>query len=70
MGKEGEQGDGRITRGPGRIQTQIHRRSKAKAASPLKSEWERRDGTPPDHLKMPSDRMGKHTSNPLKNKAV
>jgi hypothetical protein len=39
-----------------RIETQIHRRKKAKATLPLESEWDEGSPTPPD-LKMPSDRL-------------
>ncbi len=39
---------------PKRIETQIHRRRKAKALSPLKTEWDEADGAPPAHLRMPS----------------
>ena len=39
------------------IKTQIHRRKKAKAFSPLESEWDQIDQVPPSHLRMPSDRM-------------
>ena len=31
-----------------RLETQIHRRKKAKALSPLLPEWETQDGTPPN----------------------
>ena len=36
-----------------RIETQIHRRKKAKAVSPLKTEWEESQNAPPVHLRMP-----------------
>ena len=45
--------------GPIRIETQIHRRKKAKALSALKPEWESADLQPPSHLRMPSDQMGR-----------
>ncbi len=40
-----------------RIETQIHRRKKAKAFSALESEWDSVDHALPSHLRMPSDRM-------------
>jgi hypothetical protein len=40
-----------------RIETQIHRRKKAKAFSALEPEWDQIDDVPPSHLRMPSDRM-------------
>ncbi len=40
-----------------RIETQIHRRKKAKAFSALESEWDSIDHVLPSHLRMPSDRM-------------
>jgi hypothetical protein len=40
-----------------RIETQIHRRKKAKAFSALEPEWDQIDQVPPFHLRMPSDRM-------------
>lgn len=40
-----------------RIETQIHRRKKAKAFSALEPEWDQIDHLPPSHLRMPSDRM-------------
>jgi hypothetical protein len=40
-----------------RIETQIHRRKKAKAFSALEPEWDQIDQVPPSHLRMPSDRM-------------
>ena len=48
----------------GRIETQIHRRSKAKATSPLESEWEGQDKVPPRHLRMPSTKMGPPPTKP------
>ncbi|MGB0910489.1 MAG: hypothetical protein ACPGYT_09015 [Nitrospirales bacterium] len=41
-----------------RINTQIHRRSKAKAVYPLSDEWED-TSLPPKQLRMPSTNMGK-----------
>ena len=46
-----------------RIKTQIHRRKKAEAFSDLELEWDRIDGMPPSHLRMPSDRMAPTTLN-------
>ncbi len=46
--------------GPRRIQTQIHRRQKAKAVYPLTNEWEESGLTPPKGLRMPSEKMKKH----------
>lgn len=40
-----------------RIETQIHRRKKAKAFSALEPEWDQIDQMSPSHLRMPSDRM-------------
>ena len=40
-----------------RIETQIHRRKKAKAFSALEREWDEIDQVPPSHLRMPSGRM-------------
>ncbi len=42
-----------------RINTQIHRRSKAKAVYPLSDEWEETSPLPPKQLRMPSSNMGK-----------
>lgn len=36
---------------PHRVQTQIHRRKKAKAVAPLMNEWERSRTMPPKNLK-------------------
>lgn len=44
---------------PRRIETQIHRRKKAKALSPLTAEWDVRRTDAPAQLRMPSDRMRK-----------
>jgi hypothetical protein len=48
-----------------RIETQIHRRKKAKAVPPLEAEWSA-DSKNPAHLKMSSDHMetGKGGSHP------
>jgi hypothetical protein len=40
-----------------RIETQIHRRKKAKAFSALEPEWDSVDQALPSHLRMPPDRM-------------
>lgn len=40
-----------------RIETQIHRRKKAKAFSALEPEWDQIDEESPSHLRMPSGRM-------------
>ena len=42
---------------PKRIQTQIHRRKKAKAVSPLTNEWEHSQAGPPKGLKRPPQDM-------------
>jgi hypothetical protein len=42
-----------------RIETQIHRRSKAKATFPLEAEWQIGVDSPLN-LKMPADKMDKH----------
>ncbi|WP_447970220.1 hypothetical protein [Nitrospira sp. M1] len=43
-----------------RINTQIHRRSKAKAVYPLSDEWEDSSSSvPPKQLRMPSSNMNK-----------
>lgn len=42
---------------PKRINTQIHRRKKAKAVSPLMDEWESSQATPPKGLKRPPQDM-------------
>jgi hypothetical protein len=42
-----------------RIETQIHRRKKAKAVPPLEAEWDVQSGSPPSDLRMPSDKMKK-----------
>ncbi|OGW69542.1 MAG: hypothetical protein A3A88_03350 [Nitrospirae bacterium RIFCSPLOWO2_01_FULL_62_17] len=44
---------------PRRIETQIHRRKKAKALSPLTAEWDVRRPDVPSKLRMPSSRMRK-----------
>ena len=40
-----------------RIETQIHRRKKAKAFSALEPEWDQIGQIPPSHLRMPSGLM-------------
>ena len=42
-----------------RIETQIHRRSKAKASFPFEDEWET-GAAYPANLKMPAHKMDKH----------
>jgi hypothetical protein len=42
-----------------RIETQIHRRSKAKAVLPLEAEWQA-GAERPLNLKMPAEKMDKH----------
>lgn len=44
---------------PHRIQTQIHRRKKAKAVAPLTNEWERARAMPPKNLKRSPQDMQK-----------
>ncbi len=44
---------------PKRIQTQIHRRKKAKAVYPLTNEWESSQSEPPKGLKRPPQDMRK-----------
>jgi len=41
-----------------RIQTQIHRRQKAKAVPPMEDEWDAQSETPPN-LRTPSSKMKK-----------
>jgi hypothetical protein len=50
-----------------RIETQIHRRKKAKAFSALEPEWDQIDQVPPSHLRMPSGRMASAPPNRAKN---
>lgn len=49
-----------------RIETQIHRRKKAKALSALEPEWDQIDQVSPSHLRMPSDRMSTTPPNKAK----
>ena len=51
--KEGQSDE----KAPKRIQTQIHRRKKAKAVSPLTDEWESSQSGPPKGLKRPPQDM-------------
>jgi len=44
---------------PRRIQTQIHRRNKAKAVYPMTDEWENSQDSPPKGLKRPPEDMSK-----------
>ncbi|WP_447978934.1 hypothetical protein [Candidatus Nitrospira bockiana] len=46
-----------------RIETQIHRRKKAKAVPPLEAEWQAGSDEPPN-LRTPSDRMQKTPKRP------
>lgn len=55
---------GEVTRKPSmqpkrRIETQIHRRKKAKAVSPLEPEWDATSGARPVGLRMPPENMRK-----------
>ena len=50
-----------------RIETQIHRRKKAKAFSALEPEWDQVDQVPPSHLRMPSGHMAPTPPNKAKN---
>lgn len=49
-----------------RIETQIHRRKKAKAFSALEAEWDQIDQVQPSHLRMPSGRMAPTPPNKMK----
>ena len=49
-----------------RIETQIHRRKKAKAFSALESEWDQIDEGSPSHLRMSSGRMSPILPNRVK----
>lgn len=51
---------------PPRIETQIHRRKKAKAFSSLEPEWDQIDQAPPSHLRMLSGRMAPTPPNQAK----
>ncbi|MGH7167875.1 MAG: hypothetical protein ACREII_05025 [Nitrospiraceae bacterium] len=42
-----------------RIETQIHRRKKAKPVFPLEAEWDADSASPPTGLRMPSDKKRK-----------
>ncbi len=44
---------------PRRIETQIHRRKKAKAQFPLQAEWDAASGEAPQGLRTPQDQMRK-----------
>ncbi|MDE3019318.1 MAG: hypothetical protein KGO52_06960 [Nitrospirota bacterium] len=46
---------------PRRIETQIHRRNKAKKQFPLQAEWDAASGEAPQGLRTPQDRMRKQT---------
>lgn len=45
-----------------RIETQIHRRKKAKKVFPLESEWDVDVGSPPERLRMPPEKMGRSSA--------
>jgi len=49
-----------------RIETQIHRRKKARAFSALEPEWDQLDQVSPSHLRMPSGRMAPTPPNKAK----
>jgi hypothetical protein len=51
---------------PPRIETQIHRRKKAKAFSALEPEWDQIDQVSPSHLRMASGRMSPTLPNGVK----
>jgi hypothetical protein len=51
-----------------RLETQIHRRKKAKAFSPLLPEWEGTDEDAPTHLRMNSALMAPRSPQPDKKK--
>ena len=55
--KVNEQKDSQLPNPPKRIETQIHRRKKAKAVSPLTNEWESSQTDPPKGLKRPTKDM-------------
>ena len=55
------------SQGRPRIETQIHRRKKAKALSFLEPEWDHIDQGPPSHLRMESDCMAPTPPNKAKN---
>lgn len=55
--KVNEQEDSQPSNPPKRIETQIHRRKKAKAVSPLTDEWENSQAGPPKGLKRPPQDM-------------
>jgi hypothetical protein len=46
-----------VTASPRRIETQIHRRKKAKAVYPMQAEWEEGTALPPERLRMPPEKM-------------
>lgn len=55
--KVNEQKKSQLSNPPKRIETQIHRRKKAKAVSPLTDEWEGSQAGPPKGLKRPPKDM-------------
>jgi hypothetical protein len=59
--------NGAQRQGRSRIETQIHRRKKAKAFSSLEPEWDLTDKVLPAHLRMPSGRMSPTRSSKAEN---
>jgi hypothetical protein len=57
---------GAPSKGRPRLETQIHRRKKAKAFSALEPEWDQVDEVPPSHLRMSSGRMSPTPPNRVK----
>ena len=55
--KVNKQKDSPLSNPPKRIETQIHRRKKAKAVFPLTDEWESEQAGPPKDLKRPPQDM-------------
>lgn len=52
-----------------RIETQIHRRKKAKAFSALQPEWDQIDQKPPSHLRTPAGSMAPTPPNKIKSRS-
>jgi hypothetical protein len=52
-----------------RLETQIHRRKKAKAFSPLLPEWDTNDQTAPSHLRMDAALMASTPARPKPDQA-
>jgi hypothetical protein len=67
MASDQPQTHGARRQGPPRIETQIHRRKKAKAFSALEPEWDQNDQVSPSHLRMPAGRMSPTPPNRAKN---